>query len=232
MSQSLVTDAVLSLVPGWYRCGGGRLPLELSIGKHATTFYAVRKLTPDMYELKKYAENHYEHFEGFASSFPRPIAIDLIQEFLALKWLDLTNQVIKWRKVLAYLRELSERTYENATITKNLILTTKEVGTFDIADPRHAKIFDVLSSSPQCCIKLDRKLRFVGYDEIRWGDVKDTQEYKFHPEFLQPFYCALGDGEFYSSYFETRSNRLGAWWDYCDQTQKPLEIVRFQQPQK
>jgi hypothetical protein len=149
-----------------------------------------------MWKLKAHAENHARLFKDFASSFPRPIAVDLIQEFLALKWLDLTNETIQWQKVLAYFRELSERTYENTTITKNLILTPNERGTSDITESKHAKIFDILASSPQCFIKTDGQMRFVGYDEIRWKSVRDSEQSKFHPEFLQPFYCALADGEF------------------------------------
>ena len=196
MRASLVTDAVLSLIPGWYRCKGGKLPLKLAVEESATTFFAVRDLTPEMCKLKEHAEKHANLLRDFVSSFPPPIAVDLIQEFLALKWLDLTNQSIKWEKVLAYFRELSERTYENATITKNVILTPNESGTFDITESKYAKIFDILASSPQCFIKTDGQMRFVGYDEIRWKSIKDTEQSKFHPEFLQPFYCALGEGEF------------------------------------
>jgi len=195
MDESIVTDAVLSLIPGWYHSDGGKLRLKLEIGENPETFFVVRELTPDMWTLKKYAESNSALFKGFVKNLPRPVAIDLIQEYLALKWLDLTHPDIEWRKVLAYFRELSERTYENATVTKNLIVTSNQDGNHDITQSRHAKIFDVLSSSPNCFIKVDKELRFVGYDEIKWESIKDTEDYKFHPEFLQPFHSALQDRE-------------------------------------
>jgi hypothetical protein len=80
-------------------------------------------------------------------------------------------------------------------VTKNLLVTSNQDGSHDITQSRHAKIFDVLSSSPNCFIKVDKELRFVGYDEIKWESIQDTEEYKFHPEFLQPFHSVLQDGE-------------------------------------
>jgi hypothetical protein len=195
MDESVATDAVISLIPGWYHSSGGKMPLKLEIGQSPRSFYAIRNLTPDMWDLKKYAEENSVRLEEFAASFPRPIAIDLIQEYLALNWLDLTQPAIEWRQVLAYFRELSERTYENATVTKSLIVTPNQDGNFDITQSKHSKIFDVLSSSPHCFIKVDKELRFVDYGEIKWEGIKDTKEYKFHPEFLHPFYSALQDRE-------------------------------------
>jgi hypothetical protein len=198
MDESIATDAVISLVPGWYQLCGGKLALTLEFGEMPRTFYAVRNLTPQMWDLKLYAEQRSEVFDNLSETYPRPVAIDIIQEDLALKWLRLTAPDIEWTKVLAYFRELSERTYENATVIKNVIVTPNQRGTFDITHSKHAKIFDVLSSSPHCFIKVDKKLRFVDYNEIKWESIKDTKEYKFHPEFLHAFRqqaieCALVD---------------------------------------
>src|ERR1700756_5354710 len=104
MDESVATDAIISLIPGWYHSRGGLLPLQLEIGENPRTFYAVRELTPQMRELKEYAEQNSAHLEEFAASFARPVAIDLIQQYLALKWLQLNNRLIEWKKVLAYFR--------------------------------------------------------------------------------------------------------------------------------
>ena len=39
-------------------------------------------------------------------------------------------------------------------------------------------------------------MNFVGYEEIPWQSVKDTDKYKFSPEFLQPIWSMLKDGEY------------------------------------
>jgi hypothetical protein len=191
MDESVATDAIISLIPGWYLSSGDRQPLQLEIGENPRAFYAVRELTPQMWELKKYAEENSAHLEEFAASFARPVAIDLIQEYLALKWLQLNSPSIEWKKVLAYFRELSERTYENSPVVKNLVITSTCEGETDITQPTYSKIFDVLSSSPHCFIKVDSQLRFLDYNEVRWEAIKDTEEYKFHPEFLHPFHSLL-----------------------------------------
>src|SRR5271165_4244724 len=128
MDESIATDAVISLVPGWYYSRGGKLALTLEFGESPRTFYAVRNLTPEMWRLKEYAEQRSQVYENFSETYPRPIAIDIIQEDLAMKWLELTDPNIEWTKALAYFRELSERTYENATVIKHVIVTSKQDG--------------------------------------------------------------------------------------------------------
>ena len=39
-------------------------------------------------------------------------------------------------------------------------------------------------------------MNFVGYEEIPWQSVRDTDTYKFSPEFLQPIWSMLRDGEY------------------------------------
>ena len=195
MNESPAADAVISMIPGWYRAKGGKLPLKLDFGDGQTS-YVVREITPKMGDLKYYAEARSEVFEGFFETYPKPIATDIIQEDLALKWLQLTSPDIQWKDALAYFRELGERTYENATVIKNIIVTPNRPGTCSVTGSEHSKLFDVLSSSPYCALKVDKAIRFVDYFEIRWENIKDTADYKFHPEFLHPFHSILGDREF------------------------------------
>ena len=195
MSGQLVISSILSLVPQWYQANVGPKEYRLQIGRSAARFFSHINLTPEISKLKEYAESKSDKLLSFAVEFPHSVAVDLIQEFLALKWLELIGPHIFWKRGLAYFRELSERTYENCPVTKNLIIT-KLGGNHDITESRHSKVIDPLATSPQVYIKVDGQFRFCDYCEVKWGEVTETLQYKFHPEFLHPYFCVLKRGEF------------------------------------
>lgn len=193
--MDIVSSSVLSLVPNWYISECGPFEFILDLKSEKVTFRALRNLTPQQWELKRNAECSAEHLVEISKDYPRAIAVDLIQEYLAIKWLQILSPSVNWNKALSYFRELADRTYENSPISKSILVSPSE-GMFDVTESRYNKIIDMLGSTSYVYLKVDREFRFLDICEIRWSDVKDTNDYKFHPEFLHPYVSAIGDKEF------------------------------------
>jgi hypothetical protein len=102
---------------------------------------------------------------------------------------------VDWYKLLTYAEELVFRTYENIPVTINIIICGQS-GTHDISASYLQKFIDPLATSTQTFFKVDYSAKFVEFDQISWNEIKETEDYKFNPEFLQPFVCKLQQEEF------------------------------------
>lgn len=90
---------------------------------------------------------------------------------------------------------MSFRTYENDSVTLNVVISEGD-GTHDITTREIQKILDPIGCSQQTYIHVDKNLNYIDYKEILWSEITDSKDYKFNPEFLQPFKSVLGAGKY------------------------------------
>jgi hypothetical protein len=197
-------EAVIDLVPNWYIAEDGFHKFELNLEGLTVSFVSHRALTPDLKSLLENINSFLPDLFERTKDLPKPTAIEIIQEYFAVIWLSNKDANIEWKELLEYASSISLRTYENQNITFNFIISEGN-GTTDITSPEIQKYIDPLASSPQTYIRIDRNLKFLNYEEIKWSDIKDTKEYKFNPEFLQPIKSVLKSNE-YSIHLTSRSD--------------------------
>jgi hypothetical protein len=194
MNTQKAINAVIEMVPNWYRAKGGRYPFQIRVGEHESTFYTQRWLTPALQEFREVVQDELPRLIKSVRAFPETVGIELIQEYFAEQWLRQHDPDIQWRKLFEYNRALQFRTYENTEIGFNIVIG-RDQGRSDITQGKIQKLIDPLASSNSTYFVVDQELQFVDYREIRWSDIKEVREYKFHPEFLHPFFSVLGEKE-------------------------------------
>lgn len=195
MDVQTALRTVINLVPNWYMAECGPYPYSIEVGGESAQFFSHRSLTPDLHNLLTQAQADLPRLLGVSESLPSVTAVNFIQEHLAKAWLNLRAPGIAWEVLLDYLSVVSDRTYENQRVSYNFVIGDGE-GSLSIADPRIQKVFDPLATSMHTFIRLTKSMEFAGYGEVRWGDIRDTEEYKFYPEFLQPIAANLKKGEY------------------------------------
>jgi hypothetical protein len=195
MDVQTALKTIISLVPNWYTAETGPFRHAINVSDEEVEFYSHRRLTPELRELRERVQADLPRLLNVADNLPSVAATNFIQEHFAKVWLGLRGPGVRWDTLLDYLSVVSERTYENQRVSYNFIIGDGD-GTLSITDERIQKIFDPLATSMHTFIRLTRGVEFAGYDEVRWGDITDTYEYKFYPEFLQPIASSLGAGEY------------------------------------
>ena len=195
MSDRLVIKAVIDSVPQWYESDYGPFTYELSLNGQTVNFCSQRPLTPLLSELFEYSKEKLEIWKKQLPAIPTPSSINNIRQEIAITWLKKQDSSIAWNKLIAYMEELCFRTYENDAVTLNLIISEGN-GSHDITTKEIQKILDPIGCSLQTYIHVDKKLKFIDYKEILWSDITDSKDYKFNPEFLQPFKSILKQGQY------------------------------------
>lgn len=230
MKERFVFEAILGSVPQWYEADQGSR--ELSIGEHRWHIGSHRNLTPQLYELFSFCQEKSEHWVNSLPPILSTLAKKQITQEIALFWLQKRNSFVDWYKFISYSEEMLFRTYENAPVNKNLIISPESTGSHDITSQSIQKLLDPLASGLQTYLRVDSLARLVEYSEITWSQVSDTSDYKFNPEFLQPYACQIGRGEFsfhvttkgdiviMDSYGLLASYRKGQWHIYDMNTLK------------
>lgn len=195
MNEELLLETIVGVVPQWFQATCGPNSQALRIGENWYQFYTHRSLTPELIRLKEFAQEHADYWLDLLSAGDLPGLPELIQECLAQEWLEIKGPTVSWRSLLGYAHQLRERTYENQLVQLNLVIC-EGTGTAGIASADFQKLLDPLASSRQVYFRVDPNLQFISYDEIAWSEIRETDEYKFSPEFLQPFASTLLDGEY------------------------------------
>lgn len=191
--QAAIRSAV-ELVPNWYFAEAGPHRRKLTAGGETVEFFSHRGLTTRLSALFERIVADLPALIRQAEGLPELLAVDFIQEHFAVFWLSLAAPAVKWRKLLDYMREMGERTYENERVSCNLVIS-EGAGAGDVTLPSVQKFFDPLATSLQSYIRVNPDIEFVSYEEIPWQSVGDTARYKFYPEFLQPVASRLRPGE-------------------------------------
>lgn len=182
--------AVVGMVPHWYEAEFGLVPHTLSLGGESIKFFTHRRLTPQSSSLLESAGKELPALFEYAKRLPLGRAVEELQERFAIIWLSQVTGSVRWSRLIEYLEQVSQRTYENQRVTCNFVITVGE-GTSDITSREVQKIIDPLATSLHTYIKIDHELKFLGYEQIKWGEVEETEKYKFNPEFLQPVASVL-----------------------------------------
>jgi hypothetical protein len=195
MSEQLVMKAIIDSVPQWYECDRGPNTYDLNLNGQIMSFCSQRPLTPDLDRLYHFARARLDGWMNQLPEIPTPSSISSIKQELALRWLKRIDEDVSWNKLIAYTEELCFRTYENDSVTLNIIITEGQ-GTEDITSKEIQKILDPMACTSQTYLLVDRNLNFLNYKEILWSTIEDSNDYKFSPEFLQPFKSVLREREY------------------------------------
>jgi hypothetical protein len=195
MNEELLFKTIAGVVPQWFIADFGPNSQAIQVGQAWHHFYTHRALTPDLVRLKNFAGASAESWLEFVDS-DLPGALELVQERLALEWLRIKGPRTSWPRLLDYARTLQYRTYENQLVHLNLVISEGHEGRGDISLGTYQKLLDPLASTRQVFFRVDQNLQFVSYEEIPWSAIHEVEDYKFNPEFLQPFASILEAGEF------------------------------------
>lgn len=222
---------IIDTIPQWYVGTIGPFVRSLSHGGSKVSFCSHRDLTPDLYDLRHYAETQLAGWIAQMPATPTPSALGKIREDLALFWLSNQAPTVDWAKFLAYSEWLRFRTYENQPVSLNLIISPGEGG-LDVTHDAIQKIIDPLASSQNAFLRVDYSGRFLNYEQVSWQETNEPADYKFNPDFVQPFVSRLGDGDFsfhvtprrdiiiLDRYGMLAAYRRGNWYIYAVQTLK------------
>lgn len=195
MDENVALSAVINLVPNWYLADVGMYEHRLSVSGIEAKFFSHRALTKRLRILLETMQEELSVVIKAAEPLSKATAISFIQEYFAKSWLKLVEPDINWEKLIDYLNELSERTYENQRVSYNFMIC-EGAGYDGLTKPEIQKIFDPLATSMHTFMRVNRDIEFLGFEEICWDNVKDTEGYKLHPEFLQPIASNTKSGEY------------------------------------
>lgn len=195
MNEHFVLDAVVGAIPQWY--SGARAPWmsELVLGEDRRTICSHRAPTPHLEALLAYVNENLEVWHAQIRDPVSPSDVAAIRKAVALKWLSLHDDGVDWPRLLAYMEYLKDRTIENQTLSRNLVIGSGR-GDIDITSLSVQKVLDPLGSSHHVYLKVDPNLRFLGYEELSWDDIREDKDYSFSVDFLHPFSHCVADGNY------------------------------------
>lgn len=205
--ESVVARSLIGLIPQWYESSEGANLYQIGSGEHSVSFASPRALTPHLGQLHQLMQSDLPSFLRRVSSPPKPGELELIHQELALEWLNINCASIAWTEVLRFLLNSRRRTYENASISKNIVINPSAIGNLDLSDSRLEKGIDPLGSSSFTYLEVDASIRLVGCGQVTWGEVHETQDYKLSPEFVQPILSRLAADQF-SAHLTSRGDIL------------------------
>lgn len=189
-----VAKHLISLVPQWYTAAFGEHPNVLQINNYSQTFFSGRSLTPN---LRKLLDKMNLTIDVLIPNplLEQPSFVQVLQEHFAIEWLKILEGTINWPHVIDYLNMVSGRTYENSQVSLNLVISPGDATEY-ISGDGWQKIVDQLASSPFTYITVNRRMKFVSYNEVDWDEVGEPDSYRFYPSFLHPINSVLNEGEF------------------------------------
>ncbi len=193
-AHETVASLVFELVPQWIASATNEGEEALQIAGRSFPFWPLRPLIPEFKAFKRAVEAGAPRWVSWLEQGQPPSAPTLLQEAFAMEWLRVIAEHVNWHKALSYTTSLSQRTFENAAITCNLVVSPG-AGTVDITEAELQKLVATLAGSMQSFLRIDGELRLQGYEAIRWNDIHDAEDYKLYPEFLHPFSSILEHDE-------------------------------------
>ena len=194
MDESKALQSVIDMVPNWYQANCGSYQCTISAGGVSEVFYTERGLTPVLSSFLSTAQTKLRTLLTTVENIPDAMGVEIIQESLAQTWLEQHNRNINWGKVFSYNRDLENRTYENNSVSINLLIREGEGG-FDLTDESHYKLVDPLASNVNVYFEVNQDLCYRDYNNISWSKVQESSSYKFLPEFLYPFQQIKQNGD-------------------------------------
>lgn len=195
MLEQILMETAASTVPHWYASEFAKNTYALSMGQAAVTFQSHNPLSPKLETLHAYMQDQLDGWRSRMPANPTLRSRQQVEEDIAVHWLEICDPTVNWSRFIAYFEYVRFRTYENSRVMTNLVIAGGQ-GTLSLSDEPIQKIVDPLSSSMQVYFRVDKELRFLDYQEILLKDVRESSEYRFIPEFLEPFASILQEGEF------------------------------------
>lgn len=192
-----IANDCIKLVPNWYQADCGPYSFSLKIDGEEYPFFNQIYNTPQLNKLLESMNDKITSYVKPSKNANHLLFREFIQEQFVLEWLGGHSTDIQWNEIIFYLHALSRRTYENQCVTMNMIINEEEnqKGTrIDLA--QNQKLLDQLATSPFTYFRVDPHLRTMSYEEIRWDEIKNSQSYKYLPEFLNPFRSTLKNNEY------------------------------------
>lgn len=223
--MNIVMETAVATVPQCYSSEFAKNTYELSFDDSVYRFQCHNPFTPKLQTLLTYIQNNLDVWRSQMPAIPTPRSLQQVEEDIAVHWLEIYDSSVNWNKFIAYIEYVRFRTYENNRVMTNIVIGGGQ-GTLSLSDSAIQKIVDPLSTSMQVYFRVDRELRFLDYQEILWKQVSESLEYRFIPEFLEPFASILREGEFsvhlhrrgdifiMDSHGLLASNRKGRWHVY------------------
>lgn len=219
MNESFVLDAVIEAVPQWYQ--GSQAPWmdELCLKAERRTICAHIAPSPQLGALLCFIKDNLAGWHTFLGNPVSPTRTAALRKAITLEWLRLTDESVDWPLLLAYMEYLKDRTHENCAVSCNLLIVPEEVkkntvesgldtlgtsgkvesstqGGVDITSLHAHKTMDLLANSDRVYFKVDPSLRFLGYEEISWDQVREAQDYTYSVDFLHFFSHAVAEGNY------------------------------------
>ncbi|MFZ2634417.1 MAG: hypothetical protein WAZ60_06150 [Desulfosalsimonadaceae bacterium] len=195
MYEDILMKTAVSVVPNWYESEYAKNTYELSLNSTAFRFCCHNPLTPKLHVLQIYIQSKLGGWHSQMPAIPTPRSLQQVEEDIAVHWLEIFDPTVNWNKFIAYIEYVRFRTYENNRVMTNLVIGDGQ-GKLSLSDGAIQKIVDPLSTSMQVYFRVDKDLRFLNYQEILLEEVCESSEYRFIPEFLEPFASILRKGEF------------------------------------
>lgn len=229
-----IHELIISTIPQFYQAEFGKFEWLLEHNATITKFCSHRNLTPHLWGLMNFVDVRIPTWVGELPEILTPMDTAKIQKEMAKFWLGITASFVNWEKALAYVDWVRIRTFENHPVSLNLVFSDQEIQstTIDITNTDFQKVIDPLASSPNVYFQVNGDLKFSSYEEISWLSTKEPADYKFHPDFVQPFHSILQAG-WVSLHITSRgdlliqnksgiiaANRKGRWYLYEATTTK------------
>ena len=193
MHEEKLMLEMVDAVPQWYGCPCGPHLHELTVNGIALRFATHRALSEPMATIHGYVQGHLERWHRQLPAIPTTLSFERLRRRVVLRWLAAHDPDVEWERLFAWADEIALRTHENENVVVNVLITAGE-GQDLITESSLQTGLDLLARGGRTYLQLDKHLRFLDIEEIRWETVRDT-EFKFHPEFLHPFVSLLGERE-------------------------------------
>lgn len=190
-----VLDTVVGMVPHWYEASFGPESKTLQLQQASKTFYTHTNLTPALRKWLQSVQSRLEGYANFLSTAPFPGAWQLIEEALVITWLHQQESSVNWTKLLKYAQSSNDRTYENTSVSFNLIINSDQ-GYCDLDLRSAQKLFDPLAGSLFTFFTVDKEFNVVSLNEVTWDEISEPTDYKFYPDFLHPLVSKMAEDQY------------------------------------
>ena len=223
--QSLM-EAIVDCVPTWYVADTGPTRHTIFLDADSFVFYGFSPQGP-LHDLLRAINADVGDWARTMPSPPTRRYLAAVREKVALHWLRLHQPEIAWNRLLSHMDVLAYRTDENSAGDAE---PDRARGSGGVGSPLTMPISNRCSTRwralPRRTSPSTTAGRYLGYDEVLYGAIEDSEHYDLHPEFLQPLQSQLGPAD-YSLHLTERgdvivlgargmlaAHRRGNWYVY------------------
>lgn len=155
------------------------------------SFYSTRNITPN---LRRFLDEVQDRSSDYCGGMPftyGDFEEEYVERELTFFWLKNAQNFLldksEWGEIITFVHELAGRTYENLSISKNLIINPNSTGCVDLRSLSEKKILDILATTNYTFVEVDELLRLIRYDCIEISDINAKTTYSDIPDFILPY---------------------------------------------